>query len=63
MPDRGGGVAGRLVGVCGARSDQGKEFSTPEVVPFRLTQNMVDVFGPSGYEGTLAATATRATAA
>jgi serine/threonine-protein kinase ATR len=31
--------------------DKGKTLSTPEVVPFRLTQNMIDAFGITGYEG------------
>lgn len=30
---------------------QGLILETPEVVPFRLTQNLVDGFGVSGYEG------------
>jgi hypothetical protein len=30
---------------------QGLILETPEVVPFRLTQNLVDGFGASGYEG------------
>ncbi|KAK2737122.1 serine/threonine-protein kinase M1 [Myotisia sp. PD_48] len=29
----------------------GLTFETPELVPFRLTHNMVDAFGPYGYEG------------
>eukprot|EP01134_Creolimax_fragrantissima_P003020 CFRG3020T1 len=29
----------------------GKYFATPERVPFRLTHNMVDAFGLTGYEG------------
>ncbi|MCJ1313521.1 serine/threonine-protein kinase M1 [Agyrium rufum] len=31
--------------------DKGLNFEKPEVVPFRLTQNMVDAFGAYGYEG------------
>ena len=31
--------------------DKGLTFEKPEVVPFRLTQNMVDAFGAYGYEG------------
>jgi serine/threonine-protein kinase ATR len=31
--------------------DKGLNLPRPEVVPFRLTQNMVDVFGPTGTEG------------
>lgn len=31
--------------------DKGSTFEKPEVVPFRLTQNMVDAMGPYGYEG------------
>jgi len=33
------------------RARQGKDFATPEVVPFRLTQNIVDAFGVAGTEG------------
>lgn len=31
--------------------DKGLTFEKPEKVPFRLTQNMVDAFGVTGYEG------------
>jgi serine/threonine-protein kinase ATR len=31
--------------------EQGKSLPTPEIVPFRLTHNMVDAMGPSGYDG------------
>lgn len=31
--------------------DKGLTFEKPEVVPFRLTRNMVDAMGPYGYEG------------
>ena len=31
--------------------DKGSTFEKPEVVPFRLTHNMVDAMGPYGYEG------------
>tara|TARA_B110000305_G_C19354332_1_gene595933 strand:- start:520 stop:1137 length:618 start_codon:yes stop_codon:yes gene_type:complete len=31
--------------------DKGLNLARPEVVPFRLTQNMVDAMGPTGYEG------------
>jgi len=31
--------------------DKGTELETPEVVPFRLTQNMIDGLGVGGYEG------------
>ncbi|KAF9115524.1 serine/threonine-protein kinase M1 [Mortierella sp. AM989] len=31
--------------------EQGKTFPKPEKVPFRLTQNMVDAMGLSGYDG------------
>lgn len=31
--------------------DKGTTFAIPEVVPFRLTHNMVDAFGAQGYEG------------
>lgn len=30
---------------------QGLTLTIPEMVPFRLTQNLVDAFGVSGYEG------------
>ena len=32
--------------------DKGLELETPEMVPFRLTQNIVDGLGAAGYEGT-----------
>ena len=32
--------------------DKGLHLPRPEVVPFRLTPNMIDAFGPTGYEGT-----------
>ncbi|KAJ1942430.1 hypothetical protein FBU59_003201, partial [Linderina macrospora] len=32
--------------------DKGKKLEKPEIVPFRLTQNMVDAMGITGYEGT-----------
>ena len=32
--------------------DKGLNLPRPEVVPFRLTPNMIDAFGPTGYEGT-----------
>ena len=32
--------------------DKGKELSTPECVPFRLTHNMLDAFGITSYNGT-----------
>lgn len=32
--------------------DKGATLPTPEIVPFRLTQNMVDVMGTTGIEGT-----------
>ena len=32
--------------------DKGLELETPEMVPFRLTQNIVDGLGVGGYEGT-----------
>ena len=31
--------------------DKGLTFDKPELVPFRLTHNMVDAMGPYGYEG------------
>lgn len=30
---------------------KGLTFDKPEVVPFRLTHNMIDAMGPYGYEG------------
>lgn len=30
---------------------QGQTFEKPEVVPFRLTHNMIDAFGAYGYNG------------
>lgn len=32
---------------------KGKQFEVPEVVPFRLTQNIVDGMGITGVEGEL----------
>jgi serine/threonine-protein kinase ATR len=31
--------------------DKGLSSKTPELVPFRLTQNMLDAFGPAGADG------------
>lgn len=31
--------------------NKGAELDVPEVVPFRLTHNMIDAMGPTGYEG------------
>jgi phosphatidylinositol kinase/protein kinase (PI-3 family) len=31
--------------------DKGLNLPKPEVVPFRLTQNMLDAFGPAGADG------------
>jgi hypothetical protein len=36
----------------GVLFDQGLSLPVPEIVPFRLTQNMVDSFGVCGVEGT-----------
>ena len=36
---------------------QGLTLARPEVVPFRLTQNMIDAFGVSGQEGVFRRTA------
>lgn len=33
------------------RVHKGETFDVPEVVPFRLTQNMVHAMGPMGTEG------------
>ena len=32
--------------------DQSKSLPTPETVPFRLTRDIIDGFGPCGVEGT-----------
>ena len=37
--------------------EQGKTLKVPEIVPFRLTRNIVDGFGPLGTEGTFTKTA------
>lgn len=34
-----------------AKTQQGLTFDKPELVPFRLTHNMVDAFGAYGYNG------------
>lgn len=39
-----------------AHNTQGQTFEKPEVVPFRLTNNMVDAFGAYGYNGRFART-------
>ncbi|KAI8866143.1 hypothetical protein GQ42DRAFT_128610, partial [Ramicandelaber brevisporus] len=36
--------------------EKGVELEKPERVPFRLTHNMVDAMGPTGYEGTFRST-------
>lgn len=36
----------------GIAFEQGKILPTPETVPFRLTRDIIDGFGPSGVEGT-----------
>lgn len=36
----------------GCLFDHGLTLEVPEMVPFRLTQNVVDSFGVSGVEGT-----------
>ena len=35
----------------GCLFDQGLTLAKPEMVPFRLTQNIIDAFGVSGQEG------------
>lgn len=35
--------------------DKGLTLAAPEMVPFRLTQNMVDAFGVEGVEGPFSA--------
>lgn len=37
--------------------EQGKLLAVPELVPFRLTRNIVDGMGPTGTEGTFASSA------
>ena len=45
-------MSGHLVHIdFGVAFDQGKILPTPETVPFRLTQDLVDGFGPLGVEG------------
>lgn len=43
----------QLLSLCNVPSifDKGLHLPKPEVVPFRLTQNMVDAFGPTGADG------------
>lgn len=36
--------------------DQGASLNVPECVPFRLTQNLIDAMGPTGYKGTFTRT-------
>ena len=36
----------------GIAFEQGKILPTPETIPFRLTRDIIDGFGPSGVEGT-----------
>ena len=45
-------VTGEIVHIdFGIAFDKGKILPTPELVPFRLTRDMVDGFGPAGVEG------------
>lgn len=45
-------TSGEIVHIdLGIAFDQGKLLSTPEGIPFRLTQNMVDAMGITKYEG------------
>ncbi|GAA6019897.1 hypothetical protein JCM11491_004857 [Sporobolomyces phaffii] len=45
-------VTGELVHIdFGIAFEQGKRLTIPELVPFRLTQNIVDGFGSSGVDG------------
>ena len=37
--------------------DKGLALARPEIVPFRLTPNMVDAMGPTGFEGVFRAAA------
>ena len=36
----------------GIAFEQGKILPTPETIPFRLTRDIIDGFGPCGVEGT-----------
>ena len=48
------GWACELILSCGLRSclfNRGQTLEVPELVPFRMTQNMVDAFGVTGIEG------------
>ena len=36
----------------GIAFEQGKALGTPEIIPFRLTRDIVDGFGPTGVNGT-----------
>lgn len=48
-------ITGEVVHIdFGIVFEQGKLLTVPELVPFRLTRNMVDGFGPIGTEGTFA---------
>jgi serine/threonine-protein kinase ATR len=40
-----------LVNVRDSIFDKGLNLPKPEVIPFRLTQNMLDAFGPAGADG------------
>ena len=46
-------TTGELIHIdLGVAFDQGKVLPMPEKIPFRLTRDIVDGFGPSGVEGT-----------
>ena len=44
---------GELVHIdFGVAFEQGKALGAPEIIPFRLTRDIVDGFGPTGVNGT-----------
>merc|ERR1711874_951252 len=56
-------ATGELVHIdLGVAFDQGKVLPMPEKIPFRLTRDIVDGFGPSGVEGTFRKTCERSMA-
>lgn len=46
-------TSGELIHIdFGVAFEQGRSLPTPELVPFRLTRDMVDGLGPTGVDGT-----------
>lgn len=44
--------SGELIHIdFGVAFEQGKALPKPEIIPFRLTRNLVDGFGPTGVNG------------